>query len=199
MADFVNDVILAGRLKKAKKDPSNRVEEILVSSTISEGSSQNLLKRKHCLDLDASQKSMLERILNKTIDGAVNILNRYCSSKTQDTGITEYDAGKKGKYSKSSRFVYVKSEAKYGEISLIFTLDADRNTWFEVNMFISHTIDCETGLPHAKCTDSNRYEIITKEADLSKPLTVGLVDIDIWFISLSHDSNFDWLSDHVNA
>ena len=32
-----------------------------------------------------------------------------------------------------------------------------------------------------------------------KPLIVGLVDIDIWFISVSHQSDFEWLDDHIKA
>ena len=50
-----------------------------------------------------------------------------------------------------------------------------------------------------ECTDSNRYKIITREEDMSRPLIVGLDGIDIWFISIPHDSNFEWLNDHVNA
>ena len=202
MADFVNDVILAGRLKNIKIDPSTRVEEILVSFTSDEDSlpKNRPKKRKRSQSLATSQKSMLEHILGRSVVGNVNVLNKFSSSKVQDTGITEYDAGKRGKFTKSSRFVYVHSAEKYGEISFIFTLNDDQNsdTWFEVNMFLVHTIDIETGLPHSKCTDSNRYKIITKEEDLSKPLIVGLVGIDIWFISICHDSNFEWLRDHIN-
>ena len=144
---------------------------------------------------------MLERILGRTIDGTVSVPNKYCSSNVQDTGIIEYDARTRGKFTKSLRLVYVQSEGKYGEISLIFTLDDDNNNdiWFEVNMFITNEIDSETGLPHSKCTDSNRYKIITKEEELSKPLIVRLVGIDIWFISISHRSNFEWLSDHIDG
>ena len=43
-------------------------------------------------------------------------------------------------------------------------------------MILSHTIDCETGLPYSKSTDSNQYKIITKEVTyLSRPVfKVGL-------------------------
>ena len=68
-----------------------------------------------------------------------------------------------------------------------------------MNLFLSHTIDGETGLPMAKCTDANRYKIITREDDLGRPLIVGLDGIDIWFISISHDSCFEWLDGHVSA
>ena len=151
--------------------------------------------------MTAEQEQMMERILGRPVDSSINVLPKYRSEKSQDTGAIEYDAGKNGKFKKSSRFVYVSSEKRYGEISMIFTLNDGnaKETWFEINMFLSHSIDGETCLPYAKCTDSNRYKIITREEDMSRPLIVGLDGIDIWFISIPHDSNFEWLNDHVNA
>ena len=76
-------------------------------------------------------------------------------------------------------------------------LMAVKNIWFEVNLFVKHGVDFESNLPYARLNGERRVAIVT-ESYLSKPLIVGIDNPFIWFISIPHESKFNWLTEHIN-
>ena len=116
-----------------------------------------------------------------------------------ENGLIIYESGEtaQGNFTKSSRFVYIKSHDKYGEISQIYK-DSSNNIWFCINLFMTYAIDCETNLPRSQ-RNISRTKIILKEDDLSDPLIVGVDDVFVWFLSIDHDSCFSWLDEHLKS
>ena len=195
IADFVNDVILAERLN-CQKAKSN-VEQILMSVDMPEGSR----KRKRNVQLNPRQIQQIEeKTHSELINKEATILHKYISRKSCDIGTVTYQAGKfaPGDFRKSSRYVFVKTRGNYGEIVTIFEkyINKEKCILFEIDLFMIHEIDFETELPYSKL-DCARDTIITNEKEISAPLIVGLDGDFIWFISVTHDSQFKWLEAHI--
>ena len=122
--------------------------------------------------------------------------------KIDDTGVIFFQSGmtNKNNFQKSSRFVHVSNENRYGEIVSILEHDENGtvNTWFQVSLYLDEVRDEETLLPFA-VIDGLRRSCIVSADQLSNPLIVSIDDNIIWFISIKHTSEFNWLNDHVNC
>ena len=107
---------------------------------------------------------------------------------------------KTNNFQKSSRFVFVSHENRYGEIVSILEHNENDsvNTWFQVNLYLNEETDEETLLPFARIDGLRRVCIVSAER-LSNPLIVSIDNNIIWFISIKHSSEFSWLHDHVNC
>ena len=101
-------------------------------------------------------------------------------------------------YGKSSSFVFVENMKCYGQISHIFEHYEKEieHTWIEVSLFPNHSLDMETCLPYVNLFEERR-NCIVRTKDLSEPLIVAIEEPNIWFISLNHNSHFQWLNEHL--
>ena len=163
---------------------------------------QNAKKRKLDHPLHLAQQELIQKKIGVDRLENTNVVTykSYKINRMSNTGQTKYQSGKTlpNNFQKSSSFVFVEDESLYGEINLIMEhyQGTQRYIWFEVNLFEGHEIDDETRLPFALLKQTRR-KCIVDENSLSEPLIVGIDEPYIWFISISHMSDFPWLEGHI--
>ena len=201
LMDWVMDVIIGQRLQTAKhEDPLSSVEAILATANGEEPVKTR--KRKHSSELEEDEVSAISNKLKKNIEERKAVKLRSTMSKKfgEQGGLIRYQTKRAvSDYSKSSRYVFIHSAKVYGEITSILEHNEDNAThiWIVLRTFLRHEIDRETGLCFAVDQESNREKLLTTMDDLSEPLIVGVDGNHIWFISIEHDSKFEWITEHI--
>ena len=192
IADFVYDALLGQRIKRAREKPKKNIERIILESIGVPFHVQR--KRKKTSSLSADEVTKINDELSLLIEKEVTIMNKYVAKNVGDMGSVIYESGETTN-KKSSRFVFVKKEDKYGEILAI--LNCDGNIIFKLSMFLDIKTDYETNLPYVDMSECRRDVKFNVLQDLSRPLIVGRTNRCLYFISVDHSSHFEWLTGHI--
>ena len=200
LLDWVNDVIMGMRLP----DITNRTQSSHVDILFEYFHKDKIptpntrQKRKRCGVFQEKELEAMQKALDAEIDAAIEVTDYayYEYTKSSEEKIRYDKRPRSNSRSKSSRFVFVPSHSRYGEIIRIFDLNYNGNvqTWFAISLFGEHCEDFLTKLPYARLSDDREIVMIEAQS-LGQPLIVGIETDTIWFISIEHDSQFLWMNE----
>ena len=190
LMDWIMDVIMTNRLNVVKTEtPEKAIEKILMKAGGYLDDQTNRRKRRAQLQLTPEECQQIMQLLQKSDleNDHVNNIEWIKSERCNDLGslIYEVRGSKSDKdFRKSSRYIYLNTENRFGEIVGIYEhFEDDKELiWVVVEVFVHHDTDYETALPFAIIDSSNRCRYVCTVHDLSEPLIVAIDNTYMVFI-----------------
>ena len=90
--------------------------------------------------------------------------------------------------------VLMKSRSRFGIVRKLITFNGGR--YADVELYMTHSIDYESGIPYSKPTFSEELELV-RLSRLSEPLVTAVEGPFTWFVSASINFDFSWLDEHL--